>query len=109
MPYDILVERESEQTVQCSPSVYLVPEPLHLNQLYLNVSCWPKALISDDENCSNPMAAYWPTAELQLLILRIAEFGQKRKSVAYAKSKEPPVIGGSDYYCFLAVVLIGNQ
>jgi hypothetical protein len=39
---------------------------------------WPGAVISGDEICSNPMSAYWPTPERQLLILRIAGVGQKR-------------------------------
>jgi hypothetical protein len=34
------------------------------------------AVISGDEIYSNPMSAYFPTAELQLLILRIAGVGQ---------------------------------
>jgi hypothetical protein len=36
------------------------------------------AVISGDEIYSNPMSAYFPTAELQLLILRIAGVGQNR-------------------------------
>jgi hypothetical protein len=46
---------------------------------------WPGAVISGDEICSNPMSAYWPTPERQLLILRIADF-HDLKSFAHSLS-----------------------
>jgi hypothetical protein len=63
----------------------------------MKVRSWLRGVISGDEICSNPMAAYQPTAELQLLILRIAGFGQEPTLMVAYQVTCSPLPGGASH------------